>query len=118
MALIDAGLNPCPFFEGGYNEWLQYLKELPPGKVMGLFDRSDLVKVKKELGDRMCIAGGMPITLLQTGTPEQVRAETRKLIETVGQDGGFIMSCSSVLDEAEPELVKVWMEATKEYGVY
>jgi uroporphyrinogen-III decarboxylase len=118
MALIGAGLTPAPFFEGGYNQRLKYLKELPPGKVMGMFDRSDLVQVKAELGDSMCIVGGMPISLLQHGTPEQVRAETKKVIETIGQDGGFIMSSSTVLDEADPELVRVWVEATKEYGAY
>ncbi len=118
LALLDAGLVPCPFWEGGYNQRLQYLKELPPGKVMGIFDRSDLIKVKEVLGDTMCIAGGMPISLLQAGTPEKVRAETKKVIETVGRDGGFIMSTSSVLDEADPVLVQAWADATREYGGY
>jgi uroporphyrinogen-III decarboxylase len=118
LALIDAGLTPGPFFEGGYNQRLRYLKELPAGTIMGLFDRSDLVRVKEVLGDTMCIVGGMPISLLQAGTPEQVREETRKVIETVGRDGGLIMSTNSVLDEADPELVRVWVEATREYGVY
>jgi uroporphyrinogen-III decarboxylase len=118
LALIDAGLTPCPFFEGGYNQRLRYLKELPPGKILGLFDRSDLVEVKKELRDTMCICGGMPVSLLQTGTPEKVRAHTREVIETIGQDGCFMMACSTVLDEADPELVRVWVEATREYGVY
>ena len=66
----------------------------------------------------MCIVGGMPISLLQTGTPDQVRAETKMVIDTFGQDGGFIMSSSTVLDEADPELVRVWVDATREYGVY
>ena len=118
LALIDAGLTPSPFFEGGYEQRLQYLKELPPGKVMGLFDRSDLVKVKKALGDTMCIVGGMPASLLQSGTPEQVRDETKKIIDAVGQDGGFIMSTNTVLDEADPELVRVWVETTREYGAH
>jgi hypothetical protein len=118
LALIDADLVPSPFFEGGYDQRLQYLKELPPGKVMGMFDRSDLVRVKEVLGDTMCIAGGMPVSLLQAGTPEKVREETKKIIETIGQDGGFIMSANTVLDEADPELVRVWIEATKEYGGY
>ncbi len=118
LALIDAGLTPSPFFEGGYEQRLQYLKELPPGKVMGLFDRSDLVQVKKVLGDTMCIVGGMPASLLQSGTLEQVRDETKKIIEAIGQDGGFIMSSNTVLDEADPELVRVWVEATREYGAH
>jgi hypothetical protein len=118
LALIDAGLVPYPFYEGTYDRRLRYLKELPPGKTMGVFDRSDMVKVKKEVGDTMCIAGGMPVSLLQAGTPEQVRAKTKEVIETVGRDGGFLMACSSVLDEADPKLVKVWVDATREYGVY
>ncbi len=118
LALIDADLIPCPFFEGGYDQRLDYLQELPPGRVMGLFDRSDLVKVKEALGGKMCIVGGMPVSLLQAGTPDQVREHTRDVIETIGQDGGFIMSSSSVLDEADPELVRAWVEATREYGVY
>lgn len=28
------------------------------------------------------------------------------------------MSCAGVMDEAEPELVKVWKDFTREYGVY
>jgi hypothetical protein len=118
LALIDADLVPCPFFEGTYDQRLEYLTELPPGKVMGSFDRSDMAKVKEVLGGKMCISGGMPVSLLQHGTPEQVRAATKKIIETVGQDGGFIMSSSTVLDEADPDLVRVWVEATKEFGQY
>ena len=118
LALIDADLIPCPFFEGTYDQRLEYLTELPPGKVMGSFDRSDMAKVKEVLGGKMCISGGMPVSLLQHGTPEQVRAATKKIIETVGQDGGFIMSSSTVLDEADPDLVRVWVEATKEFGQY
>jgi hypothetical protein len=118
LALIDADLVPCPFFEGTYDQRLEYLTELPPGKVMGSFDRSDMAKVKEVLGGKMCIAGGMPVSLLQHGTPEQVRAETKKIIETVGQDGGFIMSSSTVLDEADPDLVRAWADATKEFGQY
>jgi uroporphyrinogen-III decarboxylase len=118
LGLIDAGLMPCPFFEGGYDQRLSYLQELPAGKVMGLFDRSDLVKVKAAVGGNLCIVGGMPISLLQTGTPEQVQDHTREVIDTIAGDGGFIMSVSSVLDEADPELIRVWVETTKEYGVY
>ena len=85
---------------------------------MGLFDTTDLVKAKAVLGDTMCIVGNVPPSLLQIGSPDKVRDYARKLIDTVGKGGGFIMSSRSVLDEANPELVKVWAEFTKEYGVY
>lgn len=118
LALIDEGLTPMPFFEGVYDQRLEYLAELPKGKVLGMFDRSDIFRVKEVLKDTMCITGGMPISMLQTGTPESIKEYTKKLIDVVGKDGGFIMGSSTVLDEAKPELVKVWVDFTKEYGTY
>jgi hypothetical protein len=118
LGLIDAGLTPCPFFEGCYDQRLDYLAELPKGKVMGLFDLTDVFRAKEIIGKTMCIAGNVPISLLHFGTPDQIRSYTRKLIEVVGKDGGFIMSCGSVMDEADPERVKVWRDATREFGKY
>ncbi|MCG2768623.1 MAG: hypothetical protein L6435_09620 [Anaerolineae bacterium] len=118
LALIDAGLTPCPFWEGCYDQRLEYLAELPKGKIFGIFDTSDIFRVKEVLGDTMCIVGNMPVSLLQTGTPEKVKDYAKKLIDVVGKDGGFIMSNRGVMDECDPELVKVWVDFTKEYGVY
>lgn len=118
LALVDAGLAPMPFFEGRYEQRLQYLRELPGGKVLCWFDRTDMMKAKEVLGDKLCIAGGMPVSLLETGTVEQVVALTKQLIDGPGKDGGFIMTANTVLDEADPVLVKAWMDTTKEYGKY
>lgn len=118
LALIDEGLTPCPFFEGGFDSRLEYLGELPAGKVMARFDSTDIFKAKETIGDVMCICGNMPVTLLQVGTAEEVKDYCRKMIDRVGRDGGFIMSTRSVLDEAKPENVKVWIDYTKEYGIY
>lgn len=85
---------------------------------MGSFDRTDIYKVKEALGDRMCISGLMPVSLLQVGTPDSVRDYAKRLIDVVGKRGGFIMGPGSAMDEAKPELVRVWVEFTKEYGVY
>ena len=60
----------------------------------------------------------MPLSLLQVGTPDQVREYARRLIDEVGRDGGFIMTSNTVLDEADPELLRTWVEFTMEYGVY
>jgi len=118
LGLIDGGVTPHVFYEGCYDQRLQYLRELPKGKTIGRFDSSDLFKVKEALGDTMCIMAGFPVSLLQGGTPEQIQALTKEMIEVVGKDGGFVMGASSSMAEADPELVKVWVDATKEYGVY
>jgi len=116
LALIDEGLTPCPIWEGQYDSRLEYLAELPKGKILGSFDNVDLKRTKDILGGTMCFSGNIPVSLLQVGTPQQVRDYTKKLIDTFAKDGGFIMSCAGVMDECDPELVKVWVDATREYG--
>jgi len=118
LALIDADLTPWVFFEGDHTSRLPFYAEFPKGKVVGLFDETDPVEAKRTLGNTMCMSGMMPASLLQFGTPDEVKGYAKKLIDTVGKDGGYIMAPKSVMDEANPALVKVWMDFTKEYGVY
>jgi uroporphyrinogen-III decarboxylase len=118
LSLIDAGKIPFIFWEGVWDKRLEYLKELPKGKVLGWFDGTDLFKAKEVLGDTMCICGGIPISLLKMSSPEKIRERVREVIDVIGKDGGLIMGPSTVMDDAKPELVKVWVDATKEYGQY
>ena len=118
LAFIDAGLTPMVIWEGIWDKRLQYLRELPKGKIFGWFDRTDVFRAKEVLGNTMCICGGMPLSLLSSGTPAQVKSHTKKLIDVVGKDGGFIMGPNTGLDQARPELLKVWVDYTWEYGVY
>jgi len=118
LGLIDAGITPCPFFEGDYTSRLEYLLELPRGKVVGHFDASDIVKTKEILGNNMCIQGNVPSSLLQTGNPQDIKDYCKMLIDVVGRGGGFIMGPRSSIDEVKPENLKAMIDFTKEYGVY
>jgi len=118
LALIGEGITPCPFLEGDWMSRLHYFTDLPKGKVMLYMGSTDLVKTKEILGGTACLAGNMPLSILQSGTPDQVRAYSKKLIDEVGKGGGFIMSSRGSMDDARPELVRVWAECTREYGVY
>ena len=119
LQLIDNGIRPGCFYEGVWDERLEYLTELPKGKTFGMFQASDIFKVKEVLGDTMCIIGGMPNSLIQSGTVQEVRDYTNKLCQEVGKDGGFIMSTGvGEMSGAKPELVKAWVDATLEYGSY
>ena len=118
LGLIDAGLIPCPFFEGDYTSRLTYLSELPKGKIIGHFDTSDINRVKEVLGDTMCIMGNVPSSLLQTGSQQDVRNYCKTLIDTIGRGGGFILSPRSSIDEAKPENIRAMLEFTREYGAY
>jgi len=55
---------------------------------------------------------------LALGTPDEVKAYCKKLIDTAGKGGGFIMSNGAFFDKAKPENVKAMVDFTREYGVY
>ena len=119
LGLVDAGIMPYVFYEGAWDQRLKYLAELPKGKTVGWFHASDIFKVKEILGETMCIVGGMSNPLLKAGTAEQVRALTIKLCQIVGKGGGFVMTTGvGEMEGSRPDLVKVWVDTTKEYGTY
>ncbi len=116
--LIDEGLNPVVWMEGGSNSRLPIIRDVPPGKVCYIFENVDMGKAKETLGGIACIGGNVPTSLLATGTPDQVRAYCKELIDTAGKDGGYIMSAGGGMDDARPENVRAMIEFTNEYGVY
>jgi uroporphyrinogen-III decarboxylase len=109
---------PLVFYEGIWDKRLGHLATLPRAKSLGWFQFSDIFKVKETVGNTMAIIGGMRNSLLQAGTPEEVRATTRKVCEVVGEGGGFVM-CPAIgeMEGCKPELVQVWSDATKEFAV-
>ena len=112
---VELGFVASPFWEGIWDKRLEYLLELPKGKVIFHCEKTDVFKAKEVLGGHMCIQGGVPPTLLQAGTPEDVDAHCKKLIEVVGKGGGFILGVGSALDYAKPENVRAMVEAAKKY---
>ena len=114
LALIGEGLVPCPFFEGEYASRLDIIKEIPPGKACYNFEATDLRKAKEVLGDRVCLRGGVPGSLLVAGSPKEVREYCSALLRDVAGDGGFILDATTTLDDARPENVKAMFESVRE----
>ncbi|MGA2001442.1 MAG: uroporphyrinogen decarboxylase family protein [Terriglobales bacterium] len=117
VALVKEGLTVMLFCEGDLTSRLETMSDVPPGKIFYWLERVDLVKAKKILGDKVCISGNVPISLLATGTPDDVRAYCKKIIDIMGKEGGLILGPSGMTDEARVENVKVMIDFTKEYGV-
>ena len=118
IGLTDEGLTPFVLWEGNCTSRLELIGEIPRGKVVYWFERTDIFKAKEILGDTVCLRGNVPLSMLGTGTPEDVTAYCKKLIDVVGKGGGFIMDSSTVIDDAKPENVKTMIEFTKAYGRY
>jgi hypothetical protein len=118
LALIDKGIIPVVYCEADVESRLEYFADVPKGKVIYHVSATDMAKAKSVLGGIAAIAGNVPNLLLMSGTPDDVKAYCKKLIDTAGKDGGFIMDAEVMLDEAKPENLKAMIDFTKEYGVY
>jgi hypothetical protein len=118
IGLIDEGMVPMPFAEGAFDNRLEIIKDVPRGSMIWALELTDMARAKEVLGDTACIAGNVPTSLLATGTPQEVKEHCRKLIETCGKGGGYILAGASSVDETTAGNLRAMMEAVKEYGVY
>ncbi len=118
LALVERGVTPCIFFEGNFTSRLERLLEFPKGKVLVRLDTTDIFKAKEILKDHLCIEGNIPSSLLQIGSVQEVKDYCKKLIDTVGKGGGYILGPRSSTDEVKPENLKAMIDYTKEYGRY
>ena len=118
MTIIEHGMTPVVFCEGNYNTRLDIISDVPKGKVVYMFEKVDIQKVKDTVGKVATICGTMPNALLAFGTEEQVINETKRQIDILAPGGGFIMDCSIMLDNAKHENMHAWRNTTLEYGRY
>jgi len=118
LNMISEGLIPAPFAEGIYNQRLGRLTELPERSVLWFFDRTDMHRAKDILGGHSPIMGNVPITLIATGTPEQIKTCCKDLIDYCGRDGGYILCSGTQLDDAKEDTVRAMIDFSKEYGIY
>jgi uroporphyrinogen-III decarboxylase len=118
-ALINEGIMPLCFAEGAFNTRLETINEFPKGAVTWYFDQTDMARAKKILGDRCCIQGNVPSSLLITGTPAHVKEYCRNLIEVCGKGGGYILASGSAgIDRAKVENLCAMVDAARQYGFY
>jgi uroporphyrinogen-III decarboxylase len=119
MALIEADIVPLLLWEGTCDSRLETIADVPRGKCIYWFERTDMFRAKQVLGDIVCLQGNVPMSLLCAGTPEDVDAYCRKLIEVVGKDGGFILCpATGVPESARPENVAAMSTAVRKYNPY
>lgn len=118
VELIERGFTPLVMTEGDYTSRLEYLLDLPKGKVFLHFDTTDMFRAKDVLRGHHCISGNVPTSLLAIGTPEEVRDVAKGLIDYCGRDGGFVMSARTPVDDARPENLKALVDFTIDYGRY
>ncbi len=118
MGIINEGCVPIMVADGGYNDRLEIIKNLPRASVVWIFEQTDMSKAKKVLGDAACIGGNVTAAQLYTCTPQEIKEYCRHLIEVCGEGGGYILTLGSSVDRCDPESLHAVIEAANEYGVY
>ncbi len=81
----------------------------------------DLKKLKANFGDRILFNGAIDSHhVLIEGTPETVRAETRKVLDIMAPGGGYVAGAShdTILEETPVENVLAMFDTVREYGDY
>jgi hypothetical protein len=118
LAFIEEGLMVRPVAEGKYERRLEVIQDLPRGWCHWTFDETDMTRAKKIVGKNSSISGIVPYSLMRMGTPQDIKEYCRKVIEVCGVDGGFILNGNVVATEKNPEKMRVFMQAAREYGRY
>jgi uroporphyrinogen decarboxylase len=81
----------------------------------------DPVSVKQEYGDIICLRGGISVQqTMVNGTPDEVRAEVKRVVEGCMRGGGFILSPGHPVlqDDVPTENIIAMYQAGYEIGQY
>jgi uroporphyrinogen-III decarboxylase len=120
MQLIEAGYTIRTYLEGDWTPNWHHWNGLPKGKILCDIDnKADIARAKKEIGNNVCLAGGIPDRMFILGTPDEIRSRVKELCETVGKDGGLILNGGCAIPYlTKPENFRAYINATLEYGRY
>lgn len=87
--------------------------------ILEIDEKTDLRRASSLLEGRVCLLGAVSPRLLGTGRPQDIREETRKVLECVAGNRRFILSPGCSLPGDTPvQNIQAFVEAGREFGVY
>ena len=118
LELIDAGLIPMPLWEADCTKRLEVIKDIPAGKCIYWFERTDMVKAFEVIGERVALGGILSPSLLTTGKPEEVDAAVKHLVDNVWNKGGKLIldGAFGIPDETPTANVRAMFTAARKYA--
>jgi uroporphyrinogen decarboxylase len=79
----------------------------------------DIIAMKKNVGDRLCLCGNIDCGRLLLGTPEEIFESTKKLLLACKPGGSFSLGASNAVQPEVPMAnYRAMIEAWKQYGSY
>jgi uroporphyrinogen decarboxylase len=79
---------------------------------------SDLARLKKTYGKDIVLCGAIDTQhVLPHGSPDEVRAEVKRVCSLLGEGGGYLVSAvHTIMDEVPAENILAMVDAVKEFG--
>ncbi len=81
----------------------------------------DPIAIKEKYGKNICLRGGISVqNIVSRGTAEEVKAETRRILEALKQDSGYILSPGHPVlqDDIPVENILAMYDTGYQYGFY
>lgn len=96
-----------------------FVNDLNVNELQGFGYQVDLDKVASVLGGRVVLIGNVSPMLIHFGTPDEIRAAVRQIIEKLGHFRGLIIQDGNNIPPGSPlENINAMMEAAEMYGRY
>jgi uroporphyrinogen-III decarboxylase len=116
-ALVEVGITPVLHWDQDWTRDLVRLQELPAKKcILNPDGMTDLRKFKELAGDRMAMMGDVPAAMFAAGTPEDVRAYVRNLVNLFGNTGLILCPGCDAPINTKPENMEAFVAAAREFG--
>jgi hypothetical protein len=107
------------YAEGKWAAHLDTFTELPARSILFHCDRDDVFAVRRKLGHKFAVSGGIPNVLLSYGKPAEVESFCKRLIDEVAPDGGYIFDAGAIMqDDTSIENLRVMTDTARRYGEY
>jgi len=113
---VDLGYVPVPFFEARFGDRLEYMLELPKGKILASTDAEDTARAKEILGGHTSLLVRCPNSC-KVWSISQLESFLKDTIDICGKDGGLILAIL-IPDKAKIEDIQAMLKSIKKYGRY
>ena len=115
-AARDAGIRVVYHTCGGMMPILEDIAAMRPHAMEtftppAMHGDTDLAEAKRRIGDKVCMIGGFDQGHYFRGcTPEQARAQVRACFRAAGAGGGYILSPSDHVFDADVDLIRAFVD--------
>jgi uroporphyrinogen decarboxylase len=79
---------------------------------------NDLHKIKKDAHGKMALSGGIDTHLILTGTPDEIKKETERVMEILKPGGGYICGPDQYFPDMPRENIQMLWQTARETGKY